>query len=92
MSDAHDPRDHGGHNDPEFRLGRPRRARRRIAALLIGVVVTIFAVLLTIWLVGRSAADAQTAGAAGDVSPAPWPPGSVVSVVPGISGPAPSRG
>ena len=63
MSDARDPTDHGGPNDPEFRVGRGKPARRRIATLIIGIVVFVFAVLLTIWLLGRSAGDVQGAAA-----------------------------
>ncbi|MGY2065160.1 hypothetical protein [Blastococcus sp. SYSU DS0619] len=63
MSAAGDHSDHGGENDPEFRAGRRKPARRRIVALAAGVIVIIFAVLLSVWLLGRSAADAHgTAG------------------------------
>jgi hypothetical protein len=75
MSDAHDPTRHGGRNDPEFRVGRGKPARRRIAALAIGIIVVIFAVLLTIWFLGRSAADAQGAAAAGTFTSHPGYPG-----------------
>ena len=59
MSEARDPSDHGGRNDPEFRVGRGKPARRRIALFGVGIVLFVFAVLLVIWLLGRSAADAQ---------------------------------
>lgn len=61
MSEARDPSGHGGRNDPEFRIGRGNPARRRILALALAVVLVIFAVLLTIWLLGRSADEAQGA-------------------------------
>lgn len=61
MSDARDPSYSGGPNDPEFRVGRGKPARRRITALAVGVVLFVFAVLLTIWFLGRSATDAQGA-------------------------------
>lgn len=72
MSDARDPADHGGPNDPEFRVGRGKPARRRIIALVLGVLVFIFVALLTIWLLGRSADDVQGA------APGPVPPICVV--------------
>ena len=61
MSDTRNPDDHGGRNDPEHRVGRGGSARRRIAVVAITVVLIIFAALLTIWLLGRSTADAQAA-------------------------------
>jgi hypothetical protein len=64
VSDTREPGDHGGSNDPEYRVGRGAPARRRIGALLIGVVLGIFAVLLSIWLLGSSVDDVEGAARA----------------------------
>ena len=65
MSAGGDHRGHGGPHDPEFRVGRGKPARRRIAALAVGVIVIVFAVMLGVWLLGRSAADAPSPAGAG---------------------------
>ncbi|MGY1719637.1 hypothetical protein ACI8AG_11400 [Blastococcus sp. SYSU DS0552] len=65
MSAGGDHRGHGGPHDPEFRVGRGKPARRRIAALAVAIIVIIFAVMLGVWLLGRSAADAQSPAGAG---------------------------
>ncbi|MGY2084521.1 hypothetical protein [Blastococcus sp. SYSU DS0539] len=68
MSAGADPGSSGGPHDPEFRVGRGKPARRRMIALAAGVIVIIFAVLLTVWLLGRSAADAESTGGAGNAA------------------------
>lgn len=80
MSDTRNPSDHGGHKDPEFRVGRSKPARRRIATLGLGIVLFVFAALLVIWLLGRSAADAQGAAEARHWSSGPVASGAFTLV------------
>ncbi|MCF6506071.1 hypothetical protein E9549_01390 [Blastococcus sp. MG754426] len=65
MSAGGDHRGNGGPNDPESRMGGWKPARRRMITLAVGVIVVIFTVLLVVWLLGRSAADAQGPAGAG---------------------------
>ncbi|MCF6743352.1 hypothetical protein E9529_03510 [Blastococcus sp. KM273128] len=69
MSAGGDRRGNGRPHDPQSRMGGWKAARRRMIALAVGVIVVIFAVLLIVWLLGRSAADAQGAAGAGGAAP-----------------------
>ncbi|MGY1833768.1 hypothetical protein ACI79P_01500 [Blastococcus sp. SYSU DS0510] len=65
MSAGGEHRGEGRPHDPQARVGSGKPARRRIAALAVGVIVIVFAVLLIVWLLGRSAAAQRAAGAEG---------------------------
>jgi fumarate reductase subunit D len=60
-SSDHPDREPGRDDEPSF--GRGPTAGKRLAAIIAGIVLAIFVVLLVIWLVGRSADDVEGAAA-----------------------------
>jgi hypothetical protein len=58
-------------------FGRGPKAGKRLAAIIAGVGIAIFVVLLVIWLVGRSADDVEGAVAALALLPVAAPRRSV---------------
>jgi fumarate reductase subunit D len=60
-SSDHPDREPARGDEPSF--GRGPKAGGRLAAIIAGIILAIFVVLLIIWLVGRSADDVEGAAA-----------------------------